>query len=240
MLHGVRARLLCALIVAAVSNQILHAEPLRQISARGYVSDLANLLDPASMDSIDELCYRLDYWANTQLNTITVPSLGEDLSQPYALQLFKGLSSESPESGKRRIVILFASRERKFTIIAGGEVRPLLSGRVRRYQREVDPYLKGHQDGAAIALMAKRIAEDIAADAEVGLKEVNSEAPFRNWSPVAQPYDVLTKSLRAMFILWLVAVVVIILMKTLRHRRPAKSELTLLVVGNEPRKPATT
>src|SRR5215472_18209254 len=184
MLPDVRIRLLCVLIAAMASNMILQAEPLRPFSPHGYLGDFANVLDPASAESLDELCYRLEHWTGTQLNLITVQSLGGDLSRSYALSVFNA-QSQVPDSGKRRIVILFRSQEGKFTIIAGGEVRPILSGKVRRYQHQVLPYLRTHQYGPALALMTRRIAEDIAADSQVGLKEVKHEAPLGTWSPVA-------------------------------------------------------
>ena len=233
MLPDVRVRLLIVLIAAVASNVILQAEPLGPFSSRGYVGDFANVLDPASAESLDDLCWRLDYWTGTQLNAITVQSLGRDSSQTYALKVFSALNAQSevPESGKRRIVILFGAQEGKFTIIAGGEVRPILAGKVRRYQHQVLPYLRTHQYGPALALMTRRIAEDIAADSQVGLKEVKHEAPLGTWSPVAQPYDVLTESLRAMVVLWLIVIVGIVLVKKLRRRRPAKPALTFLKIG---------
>jgi len=232
MLRDVRVRLLCVLIAAAASNVILQAEPLPPFSPHGYVSDFANVLDPASAESLDELCYRLEHWTGTQLNVRTVQSLGGDSSRTYAFRVFNA-QSEVPESGKRRIVILFGSQEGKLTIIAGGEVRPILSGEVRRYQREVLPYLRRHQYGPALALMTRRIAEDIAADAQVELKEVNDDLPLGTLKPIAQPYDELTESLRAVVVLWLIVIVGIVLVKKLRRRAPAKQALTLLEIRNE-------
>ena len=232
MLPDVRIRLLCVLIAALASNVILQAEPLRPFSPHGYLGDFANVLDPASAESLDELCYRLEHWTGTQLNVITVQSLGGDSSRTYAFRVFNA-QSEVPESGKRRIVILFGSQEGKLTIIAGGEVRPILSGKVRRYQREVLPYLRRHQYGPALALMTRRIAEDIAADAQVELKEVNDNLPLGTLKPIAQPYDELTESLRAVVVLWLIVIVGIVLVKKLRRRAPAKQALTLLEIRNE-------
>ena len=238
MRQGVRVRLLYVLIAVA-SNLTLQAEPLRQVSTHGYVSDFANVLDPASAESLDDLCNRLEYWTGTELNAVTVQSLGGVSSQNYALGVFK--TRNFPQNGKRRIIILFGAQERRLTIIAGGEVRPILSGKVPQYQREVLPYLKRHQDAAAIALMTRRIAEDIAADAQVALKEVNAQAPLGEWSPAAQPYDVLTRSLRVMIVLWFVVIAVIVLMKRLRRRRPAKqTALTFVVIGHQPAKNVTT
>jgi uncharacterized membrane protein YgcG len=106
MLRDVRVRLLCVLIAAAASNVILQAEPLRPFSPHGYVGDFANVLDAASAESLDELCYRLEHWTGTQLNVLTVQSLGGDSSRTYAFRVFNA-QSEVPESGKRRIVISF-------------------------------------------------------------------------------------------------------------------------------------
>lgn len=241
MLQGVRVRLLSVLIVAIASNLTLRAEPFRPFSTHGYISDFANVLDSASADSLDDLCYRLDYWTDTQLNAVTVPSIGGNSSQNFALRVFNG-QNEFLVPGKRRIVILFGAQERKITIIAGAEVRPVLSGKVRQYQREVLPYLQRHQDGQAIAFLTNRIAEDIAADAQVGLKEVYSYdyKALGGWAPVAQPYDVLVRSLRVMIVLWLVVLVAIMFVKRVRRRRPAKPELTFLVIPNEPLKNLTT
>jgi len=230
MLPDVPIRIVCVLIAALASNVILQAEPLRPFSPHGYVGDFAKVLDPASAESLDELCYRLEHWTGKQLNVITVQSLGGDSSRTYAFRVFNA-QSEFPESGNRRIVILFGAQEGKFAVIAGGEARPMLSGKVRQYQREALPYLRRHQNGPALALMTRRIAEDIAADAQVGLKEVNDDLPLGTWSPVAQPYDVLTESLRAVLVLWLIVIVGIVLVRKLRNRGPAKPALTLLEIG---------
>jgi uncharacterized membrane protein YgcG len=239
MWQGVQVRLLCVLIAAVASNVILRAEPLRQISTHGYISDFANVLDPGSAESLDELCYRLEHWTGTPLDAITVPSLGGGSSREYALRVFNE-QSEFPESANRRIVILFGAKERKFTIIAAPEVQAILSGKVRQYRREVVPYLRRHQDGAALAHMTRRIAEDVALDAQVGLKEVNDDIPLGEWAPVAQPYDVFTRSLRVMIVLWSLVIVARFLVKRLRGRRPAKPALTFVVIENEPLKNLTT
>jgi uncharacterized membrane protein YgcG len=239
MLQAVRVRLLWVLVAAAALSLNLQAEPLRQISPHGYVSDFANVLDPASMESLDELCYRLEHWTGTPLNAVTVPSLGGDSSQTFALKVFNE-QSEFPGSPSRRIVILFGAKERKFTIIAAAEVRPILSGKVRQYQREVARYLRQHQDGAAIALLTRRIAEDIALEAQVGLKEVNDYVPLGDWAPVAQPDQVFKESLGAMAALWSVVIAAIFLVKRLRRGRPAKPALAFVVIGNEPAKNLTT
>jgi hypothetical protein len=82
--------------------------------------------------------------------------------------------------------------------------------------------------------MTRRIAGDIAADAQVELKEVNDDLPLGTWKPLAQPYDELTESLRAAAVLWLIVIVGIVLVKKLRRRGSAKPALTLLEIGNEP------
>jgi hypothetical protein len=102
------------------------------------------------------------------------------------------------------------------------------------------PYLRRHQDGAALAHVTRRIAEDIALDAQVGLKEVNNDIPLGEWAPVAQPYDVFTRSLRVMIVLWSLVIVAILLVKRLRRRRPANPALTFLVIGKEPCKNLAT
>lgn len=241
MLQAVRVRLLCVLVAAVASSLTLRAEPLRQISTHGYISDFANLLDPASAESLDEVCYRLEYWTGTPLNAITVPSLGGDLSRDYALKVFKE-QSEFPESAHRRIVVLFGAKERKFTIIATPEVQAILSGRVRQYRREMVPYLRRHQDGAALAHVTRRIAGDIALDAQVGLKEVRGDdyRALDEWNPVAQPDYVFKECLGAMAVLWSVVIGAIFLVKRFRRGRPKKPALTFLVIENEPLKNLAT
>lgn len=217
MFRARRISRLSVLLMTVASYGLLRAQT-QQLSPR-YVRDLANVLDPASKESIDELSYRLEHWTGAQMDIVTVRSLGPNTSRKSALNLFDE-SDRYPVRGNDRLVVLFVLNNDRFIIVAGPRLQSILSHRIRAYEKETHPYLEHHQYASAIALLAERIAEAIANDAHVGLRPVNDSAPLGTWAPVAQPHDVLVRCLGIMVLFWTITIPLLLIARAIRARHP--------------------
>src|SRR5262245_23161372 len=158
------------LLAALASPCLLNGEPTAQLISRGYVSDFANVLDSNSAKSIDELCYRLEHWTGAQINVVTVHSLDGAAVENYTVSLFNQWR-EDPYSDLG-VLILFAAQEQRYSIVITPRLQPILSGKVGKYEQEAIPYLNHQQYGPAMTLITRRVAEAIAADAQVGMRAV--------------------------------------------------------------------
>ena len=58
------------------SSAMLHAEKVSELPApTGYVSDFAGVLDPATKQSVDDLCREVDQQAHAQIAVVTIKTL---------------------------------------------------------------------------------------------------------------------------------------------------------------------
>jgi uncharacterized protein len=64
------------------------AAPLDYPEPKGYVNDVANVIDVQSRDRLNALCTELDQNAHAQVAIITIESLRGAPIEPYATSLF--------------------------------------------------------------------------------------------------------------------------------------------------------
>lgn len=129
MPHAARARLIWIVLVALVLTCLLQAEPIEQLYPHSYVSDFAGVLDSTSVQSIEELAHRLEYWTGAKINVVTVRTRDGATAKNYALQVFNQWTG-TPESPDQQILIVLVSGEERFTTVAGPRWQPLLSAKV--------------------------------------------------------------------------------------------------------------
>src|SRR6202022_1543076 len=88
----------------------------------------------------------------------------------------------------RGVLILLSVQDRRYRIEVGYGLEPILpDGKVGGFGREAVPFLQKGQYGPALQLITSRVAETIAADAQVGLEGNNPSAPPRKVTGHSSP-----------------------------------------------------
>lgn len=143
------------------------AEPIASLRPSNYVNDFAGVLDAATKDRLNDLCYQVEQKAHAQISVVTVKSLdGQDVvSYSVALYTKWGVGTKGKDRG---VLILLATQDRKYQIQVGYGLEPILpDGKVGGFGREAVPLLKGGNYAGAATLMTARVASVIAQDAGV-------------------------------------------------------------------------
>jgi uncharacterized protein len=136
---------------------------------QNYVSDFAHVLSPVTEQRLDALCAQVDHRANAQIAVVTINTLDGDDIDDYTSRLEEkwGVGKKGSDRG---VILLFAIQDRKRRIEVGYGLEGILpDGRVGDIGREMVPYLRQGDYDQAISLGVKRIADVIAADANVTL-----------------------------------------------------------------------
>ncbi len=146
-----------------------------------YVSDYAGVMDSATREKLNLLAGEVEQKTGAQVAVVTVKSLeGEEASQ-YANELFKqwGVGGKKNDRG---VLILLAPNDHKYWTEVGYGLEPILNdAKVGDYGREAVPLLKQQDYNGAVTVMTTRVAQTIAADANVQLTGV-PELPKRRKS----------------------------------------------------------
>jgi uncharacterized protein len=145
------------------------AEDPKQIKPVGYVMDSAEVLSPATVSQLTALCTELDHKAHAQIAVVVIKSLDgrsiEDFSIDLATQLRVG-----PKETDRGVLILMATEDRQYRIEVGYGLEGILpDGKVGDIGRAAVPALRQKNYDAAAILMARQVADVIAADSHVTL-----------------------------------------------------------------------
>src|SRR5208337_2823155 len=93
--------------VAALLVISAHAEPIAQLKATNYVNDFAHVLDPNTVEQMDEICRQVEEKAHAQIAVVTIHSLDGSDIESYSVDLFHqwGVGSKSTNHG---VLILYA------------------------------------------------------------------------------------------------------------------------------------
>ncbi len=132
------------------------------LKPQGYLSDYANVVDPASRQQIETYCYRAEQSLSVQIAAVTIPSLdGRDI-ETIANQLFRHFGVGSKQ-GNLGVLLLISVNDRKSRIEVGYGVEQYVtdadSGAILR---SVRPELQAGSYGSAIFQAVQGIAARIA------------------------------------------------------------------------------
>jgi uncharacterized protein len=135
-----------------------------------YVSDYAHVLSPQAVAQLDSICGQLDHsQANSQIAVVTVDNLNGDDAADYANQLEDKWKIGKKGSDKG-VLVLLAVSDHKYRIDVGYGLEGILNdAKVGDYGREMVPYLRSKDYDSAVTLAVGRVAQVIAADANVTL-----------------------------------------------------------------------
>lgn len=174
------AHRLCGFLLALAflfCLRVSRAEDPKQIKPVGYVMDSAGVLSPAASSQLSALCTELDHKAHAQIAVVIIKSLGgrtiEDFSIDLATRLRVG-----PKETDRGVLILIATEDRQYRIEVGYGLEGILpDAKVGDIGRAAVPYLRQKNYDAASILMARQVADVIAADSHVSLTSGASVPP---------------------------------------------------------------
>jgi uncharacterized protein len=182
-----------------------YAEPVSQLHPTNYVNDFAHVLQPSTIDELNDVGQQVDQKAKAQITVVTINSLdGRDV-EGYAVDLFKqwGIGNKSTNRG---VLILIAVKDHRYRTEVGYGLEPILpDGKVGGFWREVVPLLKQNDYDQALKLNTERVASVIAEDAGVQLTGASSGSAER--APPRRPPPGI--SLGGVFILIILVIIVL-------------------------------
>ena len=153
-----------AVLVLILVGYGLQAEKIADIRPQGYVTDLAQVIDPATKAKIEALCTEVQQKTGAQIAVVTVRSFDGRSREDYAADLYKhlGIGSKKDSTG---VLLLLAPQERQYKIEVGYGLEPVINdARAGDVGRAMVPDLKsGNYSGAAmsgVTLLAQLIAAD--------------------------------------------------------------------------------
>jgi uncharacterized protein len=160
------AVLLCAAFLGAV---LARAEDIKSIHPRGYVTDLAGVINAEKKASLEALCTELEQKTGAQLAIVTVRSLEGESVETYAVDLFKQLGVGNKKDN-RGVLLLLAPNERKYRIEVGYGLEPVINdARAGDAGRAMVPFLRQGDYSRAIETGAWQLAKYVADDSGVTL-----------------------------------------------------------------------
>ncbi len=171
----VKFALLVVLLLAWCS--FAWAEKIADIHPQGYVTDLAQVIDPATKAKLETLCAEVEQKTGAQIAVVTVNSLDGRTREDYAADLYRQLGVGSKKEN-RGVLLLLAPKERQYKIEVGYGLEPVINdARAGDIGREMVPDLRSGDYNAAVLLGTTRVAQLIAADKGVQLNGVPANQP---------------------------------------------------------------
>ncbi len=136
-----------------------------------YVNDYAHVLSAEAIARLDSICAQLDHSAaNSQIAVVTIHNLNGDDAADYANQLEDKWKMGRKGSDKGALVLL-AVDDHKYRIDVGYGLEGILNdAKVGDIGRAMVPYLRAGDYDSAVTLAVGRLAQVIAADANVTLE----------------------------------------------------------------------
>jgi uncharacterized protein len=160
---------LAAFILLVVACGCLYAEKIADIRPQGYVTDLAQVLDPATKAKLEALGTEVEQKTGAQIAVVTVKSLDGQSREDYAADLYKHLGVGSKKND-RGVLLLLAPSERQYKIEVGYGLEPVINdARAGDVGRAMVPALRSSDYNGAVLLGVTQLAQLIAADKGVQL-----------------------------------------------------------------------
>jgi uncharacterized protein len=167
-----RIKLVFLTAVAVVLCSFASAENIKDIRPQGFVTDLAQVIDPSTKTQLETLCAEVQQKTGAQIAVVTVDSLDGKSKEEYAADLYQHLGVGSKQSN-RGVLLLLAPKERQYRIEVGYGLEPVINdARAGDIGRAMVPDLRSQDYSAAVLLAVQQLAQLIAADKGVQLNAV--------------------------------------------------------------------
>jgi uncharacterized protein len=172
-----------AFLLMFAAPPLLRAERVQDLpQPTNYVSDLAGVLSPQTVQSLNALCLQVDRQAHAQIAVVTVKTLDGEPIENFTTAL-EDKWKVGAKGTDRGVILLFAIQDHKRRIETGYGLEGILpDSKVGVIGRSIVPQLQAGNYDTAISSAVVQVAQIIAADAGVDLQ---AGAPRRG-PPVRQ------------------------------------------------------
>jgi uncharacterized protein len=148
------------------------AEKPGQLRPKGYVSDFAGVIDPATQQKLTALCQEVNQKAKAQIAVVTIRTTSGIPLEEFSINLAERWGV-GPKTNDRGVLILLVVNDHRYRIEVGYGLEGVLpDGKVGRIGREAVPLLREQNYSGAMLLITKRVADAIAAGRGVKLTSV--------------------------------------------------------------------
>jgi uncharacterized protein len=128
----------------------------------GYVSDFAQVVDPASRKQLDAYAASVEQATGAQIALVTIPSLDTEPIEDVAGTIFRAWGS-GEEGNRQGIMLLFSVGDRRSHLKVGRSLNPILpAGLADDILREMRPALRKDDVGDAMIAAAQAIGATVA------------------------------------------------------------------------------
>lgn len=153
MLHKLSYKIFAISIMVGVLAPAIVSAYVSPGKPTGYVNDFAKILDATTIQSLEDRLQRVEASNGSEIVVVTVPSLGDETVETYAVKLFEewGIGKKGIDNG---LLFLVAPNDRELKIETGygmeGVLTDLEAGRI--IDNDVIPYFKtGDYSGGIVA-----------------------------------------------------------------------------------------
>ena len=152
-----RVKFALLVVVLFTSCCFAWADKISDIRPQGYVTDLAQVIDPATKAKLETLCAEVEQKTGAQIAVVTVNSLDGQSREDYAADLYKHLGVGSKKNS-RGVLLLMAPKDRQYKIEVGYGLEPVINdARAGDIGREMVPDLRRQDYSAAVLLGTTRL-----------------------------------------------------------------------------------
>ncbi len=171
-------RALLVLLLVLASVPALRAERVQDLPRpTNYVSDLAGVLSPQTIQGLNALCAQVDRQAHAQIAVVTIKSLDGEPIESFTTAL-EDKWKVGKKGTDRGVILVFAVQDRKRRIETGYGLEGILpDSKVGVIGRSVVPQLDAGNYNGAISSAVIQISQIIAADAGVTLQAAPRRGP---------------------------------------------------------------
>ena len=187
MVIGAWKRRVCAplaILVLLATAQASRAavDPTKLPKPTGYVSDLANVVDPSQKEQLESFCTSVEQQLGVQFALVTINSVEDRPIRDFALDVFRtwGVGSKKDNQG---VLLLLAVKDRQSDIETGRGIEPYITdGFAGSTLRSMRPPLQSGDYGGALLTAARAMAAQIAQGKNIAFTAAGplpEEAPAR-------------------------------------------------------------
>lgn len=186
-----------------------------------YVTDNANVIDPATAERLATILNRLKERADIEFAVVTVPTTGSEDIFDYSLKLARGWGIGSKEGEQNGLLLVVAVNDRKWRVQVSrrleGDLPDGLVGQIAR-QRLV-PQFRQNNYGQGISDFVQATVATLAEKRGFQLEGIDQSYAYREPAPRARATTRARETRGSKLGLCCVAIVVIIILLAMAGRR---------------------
>lgn len=141
----------------------------KALKPQGYVSDFANVVDPASKSQLETYCTTVESSTGVQMALVTIPSLESEPIEDVANTIYRawGVGQKGKDEG---VLLLLVINDHRNRLEVGYGLEPILpDGFAGSVLREMRPALRQQHYGEAFMAAAETIGTTVAKTKNVTL-----------------------------------------------------------------------